>query len=78
MDTTDLDVLPPAVRAVLDGLSIRQVAEHLALRVGVTRDAHWRIAIEGDGPDLRRTEITHMQIGNVELERRGTTAMRAP
>jgi hypothetical protein len=65
MGVIDPDVLPAEARAVLDRLNARVVAEYLAERVGVTDDAHWKITLTGSGQRL-----SHVHIGNVELEHR--------
>jgi hypothetical protein len=70
MGVIDPDVLPAEARAVLDRLNARVVAEYLAERVGVTDDAHWKITLTGSGQRLRQTDLSHVHIGNVELEHR--------
>ena len=68
MSTIDLDVLPDAARAVLDRLNVRVVAEYLAERAGLTDAANWKITLAGSGQRLRWTELSHVRIGNTELE----------
>jgi hypothetical protein len=68
MGAIDPDVLPAEARAVLDRLNVQPVAEYLAERLGVTDAANWRIALAGSGQRLRRTELSHVCIGNTELE----------
>jgi hypothetical protein len=68
MGAIDPDVLPAEARAVLDRLNVRPVAEYLAERVGLTDAANWRIILAGSGACLRRTELSHVHIGNSELE----------
>jgi hypothetical protein len=54
----------------LSRLNVRPLAQYLAERVGVTDGEHWKIVLEGGAGELRRTEIAHVHIGNVELEQR--------
>jgi len=70
MSAIDPDVLPADARAVLDRLKVRPLAEYLAERVGVTEAEHWEITLEGALRDLRRTKLSHVHIGNLELEQR--------
>jgi hypothetical protein len=70
MGTIEPHVLPSEARAVLDRLNVRTVAEYPGGSGG--RDSGCALEDRDRGRRARSssTEITHLQIGNVELERR--------
>lgn len=63
-EVSDLTGLRPR----LDALEVRQIVEYLAVRLHLTGE-HARVVFELERGSLRRSEIGHAQIGNVELER---------
>jgi hypothetical protein len=68
MDDFDPDVLSDEARTVLDQLNVRPIAEYLARERLRIIDSHTGVTFEFTGPNLSKTILSHVSIGNTELE----------
>jgi hypothetical protein len=54
---------------VLDRIKVRPILEYVVgERLKMTNTTHSEVTFAFSGPSLRKTELSHLQIGNTELE----------